>query len=802
MTVREAPPPGGTLGVALAAAATLVAPSDAAETRRVMAGPARLRHLGAFHNFFMGSGYRKEWVTPDRLPGARPRDLRRRPDAGAAGRRHAEPRPGAQGQGRARATRSGPRTRTRRKILPPEWADTRAGEALPGRDGGEPPRQRLRRARARRGRGRPALEPALRVHARRPGARRVPQDLRRPAGDDRGVPAARAGRHPGLRGRGRDPLDGRALEAQSSRARRGSTSARSCARGSSTSGSGTGTGTTSSGAGCGGKAATLFEPLPEDRDQAFSKFGGLLLATARATHPKFMDWKDHYPNFEGWMTQGGEVDRWMLSEIGPRRLRGDGDGARRAAHRRGDRRRGEAAAAGVVRDSAGAELAAALEEAAGRARRGRARVLRAALPQGGRPRHQPRRRGAGRAARRRPARGRARRRAATPSRGSAGPSTRARPSEVRLYLYGGADRVVTEGPAGGPITLRVVGGSGTDTLDDSKSGGTRFYDFEGSRVVKGAGHARRPTAVEAAPGEAEGDALARVARLGQPHAAAVQGVVGAGPGRDRWPPASRTRPGASASSRTRRCRRCSCSTASGATPSSSTTTASSGARTRSSTSSSTRRPRSSRTSTTSASATSSRTRRPRARARSTSTSSRTPTGSHALVALGAQPHLRGLRGTRGEVDATRRQDQSGYIGRRAAVRHGRLRPGRRARGLRPRHARAPAGRHGGRPVPLGRQAGRSRACGSRPRASTTPRPGTRRSVRRRRRPAARLPRREARDARGAGRRPAGVGRVPVVRGGVHRRQQEPARLPQEPLRRRLLALRQPRGAAVAASRAG
>ena len=32
-----------------------------------------------------------------------------------------------------------------------------------------------------------------------------------------------------------------------------------------------------------------FVPLPEDRDQAFSKFGGLLLQMARATHPKFMD---------------------------------------------------------------------------------------------------------------------------------------------------------------------------------------------------------------------------------------------------------------------------------------------------------------------------------------------------------------------------------------------------------------------------------------------------------------------------------------------------------------------------------
>src|SRR5512134_1081698 len=58
-----------------------------------------------------------------------------------------------------------------------------------------------------------------------------------------------------------------------------------------------------------------FEPLPEDRDQAFSRFGGLLLSIARGTHPKFMDFQDHYANFEGWMTQGGEVDRWMLSGV-------------------------------------------------------------------------------------------------------------------------------------------------------------------------------------------------------------------------------------------------------------------------------------------------------------------------------------------------------------------------------------------------------------------------------------------------------------------------------------------------------
>ena len=65
---------------------------------------------------------------------------------------------------------------------------------------------------------------------------------------------------------------------------------------------------------------------------------------------------------------------------------------------------------------------------------------------------------------------------------------------VRLYLRGGNDRVTVLGPPG-PIRLRVIGGAGDDLLDDSKGGGTSFYDFEGeNRAEKGAGTSwdRRP----------------------------------------------------------------------------------------------------------------------------------------------------------------------------------------------------------------------------------------------------------------------------------------------------------------------
>jgi len=60
-------------------------------------------------------------------------------------------------------------------------------------------------------------------------------------------------------------------------------------------------------------------------------------------------------------------------------------------------------------------------------------------------------------------------------------------AEVRLYLEGGADRLVVRGRPG-PIHVRVMPGAGVDAIDDSAAGGTRVYDVTAEdRVSRGHG---------------------------------------------------------------------------------------------------------------------------------------------------------------------------------------------------------------------------------------------------------------------------------------------------------------------------
>jgi hypothetical protein len=60
--------------------------------------------------------------------------------------------------------------------------------------------------------------------------------------------------------------------------------------------------------------------------------------------------------------------------------------------------------------------------------------------------------------------------------------------EVRVYLYGGTDKVVVTGGHHDGVLLRVVAGDGADVLDDSKGGGTRFSGSGSEdRVIPGEG---------------------------------------------------------------------------------------------------------------------------------------------------------------------------------------------------------------------------------------------------------------------------------------------------------------------------
>jgi hypothetical protein len=60
--------------------------------------------------------------------------------------------------------------------------------------------------------------------------------------------------------------------------------------------------------------------------------------------------------------------------------------------------------------------------------------------------------------------------------------------EVRVYLYGGNDAVAVSGGRHGGVKLRVIGGAGQDVLDDTQGGGTRFSSPDADdRVQAGSG---------------------------------------------------------------------------------------------------------------------------------------------------------------------------------------------------------------------------------------------------------------------------------------------------------------------------
>lgn len=232
-----------------------------------------------------------------------------------------------------------------------------------------------------------------------------------------------------------------------------------------------------------------WQPIPDDRDQAFSRYEGLVLAVARQRVFIFQDYGPNYPDMKGLTYNGWEQDRELLAGLDkavwqetaaelksqitdaviekavqrmpPEYFQRDGQ---RLIHHLKARR--DALPEGAERFYAhiSDKIKVYLTEQpelveAQRSDNGdlELRVRRAAgetAAAGGEPYFQR-------------------------------TFHRAETQEIQVYLRGGNDRVVTEGRPGG-IRLRVVG-TGQDVVDDTKGGGTQFYDSAGGELKEGPG---------------------------------------------------------------------------------------------------------------------------------------------------------------------------------------------------------------------------------------------------------------------------------------------------------------------------
>lgn len=64
--------------------------------------------------------------------------------------------------------------------------------------------------------------------------------------------------------------------------------------------------------------------------------------------------------------------------------------------------------------------------------------------------------------------------------------------EVRLFMQGGGDHVSVTGPGRSSPTLRIIGGGGDDVFSIARSGGVKLYDERGDNLATGRGINSRP----------------------------------------------------------------------------------------------------------------------------------------------------------------------------------------------------------------------------------------------------------------------------------------------------------------------
>jgi len=237
----------------------------------------------------------------------------------------------------------------------------------------------------------------------------------------------------------------------------------------------------------------LWVPIPEDRDQAFSRYEGFLLARARATDPRFQNFGPKYPHIGGLTYNGAEQDRQLLVSFSREEFV--------AAARALQTQLGDAAIDKAVYMMPpewyaidGARLARDLKS------------RRDALPEVAAKYHEHL---AGRvdvrltnktelieASRRTNGDTEVTVHVVGPD-GQPGPASFHRvfdakeTAEIRFYTYDGNDTVKLTGGHQGP-KVRMIGGNGNDTLDATGAGNARLSDADGQNRAQDAAQDSRP----------------------------------------------------------------------------------------------------------------------------------------------------------------------------------------------------------------------------------------------------------------------------------------------------------------------
>lgn len=233
----------------------------------------------------------------------------------------------------------------------------------------------------------------------------------------------------------------------------------------------------------------LWHPIPEDRDQAFARYEGLLVRAAARYVPQLRTFGDDYDTILGLTYNGREQDRWLLPELtheawveaaGELQRKVSDEAIERAARRMPPEWYAIDGARLVAslkkrRDALPAESERYYRHLAGEVDiqgTDASEDVRAEWGAGGALEIEVLRRDAGGTTERPYFRRR---------------FVPAETREVRLYLRGGEDRVHVSGTPGS-LRLRVIGGTGDDTLDDHEAGWARLYDSEGNdRIRRGPG---------------------------------------------------------------------------------------------------------------------------------------------------------------------------------------------------------------------------------------------------------------------------------------------------------------------------